>query len=350
VLYARGVAQGKGPLVAHLQAVRALLHAEDELPCGLVVVVEGEGLQGSAHLAEVVAHYAHELRADACLSTAGERDQEGSPFCYGGSKGLLRVQLDAHGSAYPLPAGMATSVSNPVWRLTWALNQIKGEDEDIRINGFYDRIGGPSKGEREILRAVALDEAGRCEAWQIPAFLFNMSGVALVRSEVTLPTCNISSFVVEPATSVQCVPVAASAQLDFQLVPDQQPDDILALLRKHLLERSFEDIDIVPLPGSYSPVREAVDQPFVQCLANIGTYVYGTAFAKMPLGSFAQPLHVFASQFGIPVAALALARQTSAIHGANEHILLDDLVRHGQVLAALMNDYAENFGQIAIPR
>ncbi len=64
-LYGRGVADGKGPLAAQLSAISALIAAEGELPCGVIFVVEGEGLIGSPNLGSVVAEHHKLLKADA---------------------------------------------------------------------------------------------------------------------------------------------------------------------------------------------------------------------------------------------------------------------------------------------
>jgi acetylornithine deacetylase/succinyl-diaminopimelate desuccinylase-like protein len=84
-LYGRGVADGKGPLVAHLSAIAALIDADGELPCGVVVIAEGEALSGSPSLASVLASEHALLKADACLATGGERDGDDRPFCYTGA-------------------------------------------------------------------------------------------------------------------------------------------------------------------------------------------------------------------------------------------------------------------------
>lgn len=346
-LYGRGVAHGKGPLIAHIQAIRALLESEGELPCGLVVVVEGEGMSGSPHLETVVAGHSDMLRADACLGSGGTRDAEGIPFCYSGTKGLLQVHLSTAGTAHPLMPGFAASVRNPVWRLIWALGNIKGEDEDIRINGFYDDVEGPSRSENTALRQTRLDEARRLADWHLPEFLFGMSGVALVRAEVTLPTCNLAAFTVEPATNLPIIPTSASAQLDFQLVPVQHPDTILSLLREHLIARSCVDIAVDKIPGGYPPARTDSDHPFIQQLAMAGTPVYGTPLKLLPLGPFTQPLHIFIQHLNVPVAVLALARNDSAIHGPNEHLPIMDLVRHGEVLMELMAAYGGRVSSVA---
>lgn len=336
-LYGRGVAHGKGPLIAHLQALRALLQADAELPCGVVVVVDGEALNGSPHLADFVAAQHDDLRADACLASGGERDAQGIPFGYAGSKGLLQVQLAVQGPAEPLPAGMAPTIRNPIWRLAWALNAIKSEDEEVRIGGFYDQVVGPSRSENATLRKAHFDEAGRLASWAIPEFLFGMSGPALVQAEITLPTCNLSSFSSEPATDLPTIPARAVAHLDFQLVPDQYPDKVLDLLREHLDDRSFADVTVQALGGFYRPAQTPLDHPFIHQLAAAGTSIYGQPLAVLPLGPFTQPLHIFAARFGLPVAGLACARHTSAPRGPDENLLLEDLLQHGHTLIALMH-------------
>jgi acetylornithine deacetylase/succinyl-diaminopimelate desuccinylase-like protein len=57
MLYGRGVAAGKGPLAAHLNALMAIQDADGQLPCEIVVVAEGEGLAGSPNLASALFDY-----------------------------------------------------------------------------------------------------------------------------------------------------------------------------------------------------------------------------------------------------------------------------------------------------
>src|SRR5262249_52763670 len=146
--------------------------------------------------------------------------------CYTGAKGLLQIRLRANGANQALPAGIAASVSNPLWRLLWALGQIKSDQEEVLIDGFYNDIEGPSRAENQLLRTLSMDEAGRMAAWGISQFLFGLDGASLVRTEATLPTCNVTSVAVEPAGDLALIPVAATARVDFQLVPRQHPQAI----------------------------------------------------------------------------------------------------------------------------
>lgn len=330
-LYGRGVAAGKGPLVAHLAAIQALL-TTGNLPCSVVIVAEGEGLIGSPHLSGVVRDMQGRWRVDGCLASAGELNAKHRPICYGGTKGMLQVRLTTIGANQPLAAGMSVSVPNPLWRLIWALHHVKSDQEEILIEGFYDAVDGPRRNDSKLLRAAQLDEAGRLSAWGLANFLFESTGVGLVRTESTLPTCNVSSLVVEPHGEVALIPVAATAQLDFQLVPGQSPHAIFDLLREHLIAKEFADVDIERLPGGYGAAATALDDPFIQQLSKAGSEIFGAPLDRLPLGPFAQPLHLFTESLDIPVAAIGCMRPDSAVNGANEHVLRDDLVHHAQVL------------------
>jgi acetylornithine deacetylase/succinyl-diaminopimelate desuccinylase-like protein len=331
LLYGRGVAHGKGPLIAQLAALQALREQEGELPCNVVVVVEGEGLTGSPFLAEVFQQNAHILQADACLASSGERDLEGRPFCYRGSKGLLRVELHSSGPNVPLSPGMASIVRNPAWRMAWALTTIKGEDEEVRIVGFYDNVSGPSREENALLRQVRLAEPGRLASWGLRDFLFDMRGGALVQAEVTLPTCNLNYFRIDAANSVPDIPTATRARLDFQLVPHQSPDEVMTLLREHLIARSFEDVAVQRLPGGYAPVQTERGHPFLQWLREAGAACYGAPPVTLSLGPFTAPLRCFVDALAIPVASIGLARSDSSIYGPNERIRLHDLLDHARL-------------------
>lgn len=342
VLYGRGVAAGKGPLVAHLAALAALLEAEGELPCGVVVVAEGEALAGSQHLGAAIADAYGLLKADACLATGGERDAADQPFCYTGAKGLLQLRLRASGANQALPPGLATSVPNPLWQLIWALGQIKSEQEEILIEGFYDAVEGPSSDENKAMRQLHMDEAGRLSAWALPHFLFELGGASLVRTEATLPTCNVTDLVVEPASDLPLIPVAASARLDFQLVPRQHPQVIADMLREHLDAKGLADIAIERLPGSYPGVHTPFEHQFIQRVHDAATALYGGPLALLPQGPFAQPLYFFAEALRVPVVVLGCARADCAANAPNEHIALADLVRHGQLLVELLAACAQD--------
>jgi acetylornithine deacetylase/succinyl-diaminopimelate desuccinylase-like protein len=243
--------------------------------------------------------------------------------------------LRAGGAHQAIPAGLAASVPNPLWRLVWALAQIKSDQEEVLIPGFYDTIEGPSRAEAHALRGVAVNETARLEAWGLEQFLFGMSRGALIQAEVTLPTCHVTALSVEPPGDQAGVAVGATARLEFQLVPNQLPLEVADLLDAHLIARGLDDVIAERLPGGYPAASSVPDAPFVRLAADVGRHVYGTPLALLPRGPFAQPLCWFEETLGVPVAVVGCARVESGANAPNEHIPLPDLVRHGQHLIDL---------------
>lgn len=349
LLYGRGVAQGKAPLAALLAAIKAVRDSGETLPWGVVLVAEGERLLGSASLLQTVESQPGLLRADACLAVAGECNVQGVPLVYLGSKGLLRVRLEANGSDYPLAPGFAASVANPLWRLTWALNHIKGEDEDIRITGFYDDISGAAVVSRQQLKQAHLDVGGRLAAWGVPHFLSEMQDTALVRAEATLPTCNVADLRVATASDVDALPVAASATLDFQLVPDQQPDAVLQQITQHLAAKGFEDVQIKTLTPGYAATVSDDDTPFLHTVRAAVAAFSKSAPSVLPLGTFALPLAAFVARRRIPTAVVGLARSSSALYGANEFMPRADLAAHSSMVLQVLLTLGHAAASVAVP-
>nr|WP_238530459.1 M20/M25/M40 family metallo-hydrolase [Oscillochloris trichoides] len=339
-LFGRGVVAGKGPLAAHIQALHTLIQEDGDLPCGVRIIAEGHGMSGSSDLGDLIRIHRELFAADACLASQGERDSHGAPLCYSGAKGWLQVRLHVQGGPYPLAAGMASILRNPLWRLTWALGCIKGDDEDIRIEGFYDSVEGPSRAENALLRLIRIDEAGRLQAWQSKEFLFGMSGAALVRAESTLPTCNLSAISCEPHADLAFIPASASAIIDFQLVPNQRPEVVFDLLGRHLRERGFTDVMVERMPGGYPATHIPPETPFVQQVATTGAILYGSTLHTVPAGPLSIPLQIFAEQLAIPCTSVGLSRPDSAIYGPDERVPFEDLTRHAALLSELLLRFA----------
>jgi acetylornithine deacetylase/succinyl-diaminopimelate desuccinylase-like protein len=74
-IYARGVSDDKGDLMARMQAVEAYQAVFGELPLRLKWLAEGEEETGSPHLAALADKHADLLKADGCLWETGGKDE-----------------------------------------------------------------------------------------------------------------------------------------------------------------------------------------------------------------------------------------------------------------------------------
>ncbi|MEE8347082.1 MAG: M20/M25/M40 family metallo-hydrolase, partial [Dehalococcoidia bacterium] len=137
-LYGRGVGDNKGNIAARLAALRAWKEVRGELPCSVKFCIEGDEEIGSPQMEEFVEEQRGLLAADACVWEGGGVTWEGIPQLTLGVKGLLYVELEANTVNRDAHSSYGTVLPNAAWRLAWALASIKGPDEGVLIDGFYN--------------------------------------------------------------------------------------------------------------------------------------------------------------------------------------------------------------------
>jgi acetylornithine deacetylase/succinyl-diaminopimelate desuccinylase-like protein len=101
------------------------------------------------------------------------------------------------------------------------------------------------------------------------------------------PTCTIthihSGEVAQGQASLQHdIPAMASARIDVQLVPGQDPDDIFSKIRHHLDTQGFSDINM-QMVYAQAPVKTSLQNPFVQHMQQATRTTYGREAIILPL-------------------------------------------------------------------
>ncbi|HEU5088968.1 MAG TPA: M20/M25/M40 family metallo-hydrolase, partial [Roseiflexaceae bacterium] len=275
-LYGRGVADNKGNLMLRIQAVEAWLATHGQLPLTINFFVEGEEEIGSVNLDAYCHEHVDLLRADGCLWETGGRNATEQPTIMCGAKGICYVELVARGAAYDLHSANATMAPNPAWRLTWALATLKAPDERILIPGFNDRVRPPTEADRQAIASIPLDDDVLLADWKLDEFLGGKRGHERITDNLFSPTCTICGMIsgYTGAGSKTVLPSEARAKIDFRLVPDQDPNEIVRLLRAHLDANGFGDIEILEF-GHEHPARFATDSPVSAAMARAIRATYG---------------------------------------------------------------------------
>jgi acetylornithine deacetylase/succinyl-diaminopimelate desuccinylase-like protein len=239
-IWARGVSDNKGNLVARLCAIEAYQQTLGQLPLDVTLVFEGEEEVGSPHLRQFTdSPRGRELLSapDACIWEAGYKDPTGRPTISLGCKGILYVELRVRSANRDLHSSWGAAVPNAAWRLTAALSILKDlETERVLIPGFYDRVQAPSSLLLELADREPFDVASYGQLFGTEGVLLGWGGREARRHYLFDPTCTIcglSSGYQGPGGKT-VLPAEAMAKLDFRLVPDQSPEEILELLRGYL--------------------------------------------------------------------------------------------------------------------
>jgi acetylornithine deacetylase/succinyl-diaminopimelate desuccinylase-like protein len=134
-LYARGAADDKAGIAAHLAAVRAF---GNDLPVGVTVFVEGEEEIGSPTLLQLLDEYADELTADAIVIADSGNWAIGQPALTVSLRGLVdcfvEVRTLDHAVHSGLFGGAAPDALSALCRLLATLHTEHG---DVAVDGLH---------------------------------------------------------------------------------------------------------------------------------------------------------------------------------------------------------------------
>ena len=342
-LFARGVSDDKGHITSRLFAIDALL-SQGELPCNIKFVIEGEEETSSVHLHDYVLKNKTKLAADACIWEFGGVDHREIPMQYLGLRGICYVELWVETASTDVHSGLGGSIMpNAAWRLVWALRSLKGSDEKIRIPGFYDKVLKPSQRDIDLFEAMPEVSDEYKTRYGIKNFIKGLTdGIELRIAEVFEPTCTIcgltSGYQGNGSKTVQ--PARASAKVDFRLVPDQRPDEIVKLLRTHLDLEGFEDVHIDYLGGE-NPARTDPDNPFIKLVVDTAKDVYGVPMQIVPMVGGSGPNYPFIHDLNLPVASAGLGYPDTRAHAPNENIRIDLYLQHAKHMVRVIREFAD---------
>jgi len=328
-MYARGVSDDKGHILCRLAAIDAILAVDGELPCNVKFLIEGEEEIGSVNLTPFVEDHTDLLAADACLWEFGYVNHEGVPIQYAGLRGICYVELSIRTASRDVHSGTGGSIfPNAAWRLTWALNTLKTPEEHIRIPGFYDKVVPPTERDLQLLENLPDPSDEYKQRYDLQGFIKGIEGgLELKREEIFTPTCTICGLTsgYQGPGSKTVLPSEASAKVDFRLIPNQDPQEVLLLLRDHLNMEGYSDIEITFLGGE-APARTDPDDPFLQMVVESAREVYGVPMMVQPMSGGSGPNHAFIHHLKVPVATAGVGYPNSRAHAPNENLVIDNFV------------------------
>ena len=154
------------------------------------------------------------------------------------------------------------------------------------------------------------------------------------------PTCTICGLTsgYQGKGSKTVLPATASAKVDFRLVPNQTPKQVLQQLRTHLDKEGFSDIQIQFLGGG-PPARTDPDHPFVKLVVDTSEEVYGKPMQLVPIVGGSGPNHAFVHTLGLPVVSAGIGYPGSNTHAPDENIRIDLYLKGAKHIARIINAF-----------
>lgn len=342
-IYARGACDDKGQMFMHVKAFELML-ANNELPCNIKFMIEGEEEVGSANLDTFLEENKERLKADCVLVSDTSMIANDVPSITTGLRGLSYVQVEVTGPNRDLHSGVyGGGVANPINVLCDMISSLHDEQRRITIPGFYDEVLELSKEERDLIAKApfSLDE------YKQELKIKDVQGEDgySTRERVSIrPTLDVNGiwggYIGEGAKTV--LPSKAYAKISMRLVPNQTPDEITEKFQKHFesIAPDCVQVKVIPHHGGF-PAVTPIDSVEYQAASKAMEHTFG----KMPIpsrGGGSIPIVAsFEKILGLKTVLMGFGLNTDDIHSPDEHFGVFNYLKGIETIPYFYKYYAE---------
>ncbi|MGA0597359.1 M20/M25/M40 family metallo-hydrolase [Enterovirga sp. CN4-39] len=261
VIRARGACDDKGQVMTFIEACRAWIATDGELPVGVTVLIEGAEENGSKGLPEWLAANKDELKADfALVCDTGMWDRD-TPSITTALRGLVYREIIVKAADRDLHSGMfGGAARNPIHVVSKIVADLHDADGRVTLPGFYD--GVPETPPELLKQWEGLGLTAETFLGQVglsvPA---GEKGRMVIEQIQSRPTCDANGIVggYTGEGSKTVIAAQASAKISFRLVGEQDPQKIAAAFEAFVRERIPADCSVEILDHS---AAKAIQLPY----------------------------------------------------------------------------------------
>lgn len=338
--FARGISDDKGELMARFYAIKLLQEQEGGLPVNIKFIVEGEEEIGSPNIDAYLEEYADLLAADVCFWEGGGKNALEQIILAGGVKGIAYFDIWVDSADTDIHSSRGAVVNNAAWRLVQALASLRTPDNKIVIDGFYDLMTPPTEKEQAAVAKIPFDSEVEQQVYGLKQPLITDDlGITPQEALVLYPTLTISGIIsgYNGEGTKTVLPRTASAKLDFRLVPGYSASAVEKLLRAHLDQEGFEDVQI-KLLTQLEPFRTDLDHPYVDTVVETAVEIYGEDNIVLePNSAGGGPMSGFKKFLDVPIMGTGIGWAKADIHAPNENIRIQDFYEGISYIALLLD-------------
>jgi acetylornithine deacetylase/succinyl-diaminopimelate desuccinylase-like protein len=173
--------------------------------------------------------------------------------------------------------------------------------------------------------------------------VLNVKGVDYLRRHIFEPTATVDGLTsgYQGPGAKTVLPAKAMAKLEFRLVVDQDPNDLVQKLRRHLDSFGFEDVKIRQF-STERAARTPIDDPFVALCQAAARDVYGREAFIVPSMAATGPMFHFVHDLGLAAVMIGINYVGGRDHAPDEHIRVEDFRLGTKHIAAVLKRFGES--------
>ena len=343
-VFARGATDNKGQILSHSVGIQETLQKDRDLPVNVDLVVEGEEEVGSQNLGKFLNDNRDALKCEVVLVSDTGMIAPRTPTLSYGLRGVVALEIKVTGAKMDLHSGIfGGAVANPAAALARLLATLHDPNGHIAVQGFYDDVAPLQQWERDAWKKLPIDpDSEMLEETGAPA-LFGEAGFSTLERIWARPTAEINgmgSGYQGPGTKT-VLPSHAMAKLTFRLVPNQNGDAIIDLVKKHLQKNLPPGVTVEMRSGHHGPwYLTDPHSKFGQAAQRALKKAFNKDTALIREGGSIPIVSDFRKILGVETLLIGLALQDCRAHSPNENFPLENLEAGARMNQAVLRELA----------
>ena len=343
-VFARGATDNKGQIFSHILGLQETIEKNRDLPVNVDLVIEGEEEVGSQNLGKFLTDNRNALKCDVVLVSDTGMIARKTPTLSYGLRGVAALEVKVTGPKIDLHSGIfGGAVTNPATALARLLATLHDQNGHIAVPGFYDDVVPLQDWERESWRKLPIDpDSEMLQETGAPA-LFGETGFSTLERIWARPTAEINgmgSGYQGPGTKT-VLPSHAMAKLTFRLVPNQNGDAIVDLVKKHFQKNMPPGVTLEMTSGHSGPwyVTDPHNK-FGKAAQRALKKAFNKDAALIREGGSIPIVSDFRKILGVETLLIGLALQDCRAHSPNENFPLENLEAGIRINQAVLEELA----------
>ena len=343
-VFARGATDNKGQILSHIIGIQETLQKDGDLPVNVDLVIEGEEEVGSQNLGKFLNDNRDALKCEVVLVSDTGMIAPRTPTLSYGLRGVAALEIKVTGAKMDLHSGIfGGAVANPAAALARLLATLHDSNGHIAVQGFYDDVAPLQQWERDAWKKLPIDpDSEMLEETGAPV-LFGEAGFSTLERIWARPTAEINgmgSGYQGPGTKT-VLPSHAMAKLTFRLVPNQNGDAIIDLVKKHLQKNLPPGVTVEMRSGHHGPwYLTDPHSKFGQAAQHALKKAFNKDTALIREGGSIPIVSDFRKILGVETLLIGLALQDCRAHSPNENFPLENLEAGARMNQAVLRELA----------
>lgn len=342
-LYARGASDDKGQLFIHLKAVESYLKTLGRLPINIKIWLEGEEEINSPNLSAFLKREAKRLQADAVLVSDTEMLGCDRPSIIYGLRGNLACEIEISGPRHDLHSGRyGGAVLNPLQALSEVVAGLHDRKGRVAIPGFYQQVRELESTQRQKIRCCCKRDQQILDDLDLPAG-WGEQGYSIFERMTIRPALTINGLAggYTGPGGKSVIPSRGLARFSIRLVPNQEPEEIAQLLRRHIATVTPPAVrSRLKITGGSRPVLLPRRHPAMLAAVRAVQSTWGVPPVFTRSGGSIPLVEQLHRRLKVPVVLLGFGLPDDDIHAPNEKISLPNFFRGIETVIRFLGEYA----------